>query len=46
MLVFLLSFVLGSEDSHVPTFWLLLYLDSGILEGGRSNEKRQVPWGT
>ena len=25
MVVFLLSFVLGSEDGHIPTFWLLLY---------------------
>ena len=26
MLVVLLSFVLGSEDGHFPTFWLLLYV--------------------
>ena len=25
MLLFLLSFVLGSEDGQTPTFWLLLY---------------------
>ena len=25
MLVCLLSFVLGSEDGHIPTFWPLLY---------------------
>ena len=24
MLVFLLAFVSGSEDGHIPTFWLLL----------------------
>ena len=25
MLVFLLSFILGSEEGHIPTFWLPLY---------------------
>ena len=25
MLVYLLSFVWGSEDGHIPSFWLLLY---------------------
>ena len=25
MLVYLLSFGLGSEDDHIPTSWLLLY---------------------
>ena len=25
MLVVLLSFVLGLDDGHIPTFWLLLY---------------------
>ena len=36
MVVFLLSFDLGSEDGHIPTFWLLLYglnlMVSGVSE--------------
>ena len=26
MVVFLFSLVLGSEDTHIPTFWLILYV--------------------
>ena len=32
MLAFLLSLVLASEDSHVPTFWLLPYLGPALLQ--------------
>ena len=40
MLVFLL-FVLGSEDGHIPNFWLLLYSHDGRgVPGGRNGTPR------
>ena len=42
MLVFLLSFVLGSEDRHVPTFWLLWQGLAALKDIGHSQLQADI----